>query len=144
MRIIKALAVRVAAAACGIIYVTIWQDLSRLGDLYGPLQGPTAGLLFVALAFVVTLLLVSALVSFFGWGSQVSIPFFLIGVAVGVVIDALSDKTMDRNIYPIEAVVWCAIFAPALGFGKEIGAWMRKNRQMKADGNPTKSPAGST
>jgi hypothetical protein len=143
MRIPKALAVSVVTAGCGIVYVTIWQDLSRLGDLYGPLQGPSAGLLFVALAFFVTLVLLSVLVNFSEWGSQVSIPFFLVGVAVGVVIDALTDKTMDRNIFPIEAVVWCAIFGPALGFGKELGAWLKKRREKRTDDKSMNSPAGS-
>jgi hypothetical protein len=50
-----------------------------------------------------------------------------------VVYDALTDKTMDRNIFPIEAAIWCAILAPALGLGKELGAWLKKNRQVEVN-----------
>jgi hypothetical protein len=133
MRILKALAARVAAAASGAIYVTFWEALSRLANQYGPLRSPAAALVFFGLTFGVLLLLVTALIRFTEWGSQLSIPFFLIGVAVGVVYDALTDKTMDRNIFPIEAAIWCGILAPALGFGKELGAWLKKDRQVKAN-----------
>ena len=132
MRTLKALAARMAAAACGAMYATVWAILDRLSARYGFLQGPAGSLLYIALAFGVLLLLVAALVRFTQWGSQFSIPFFLIGVAVVVVYDAVTDKTTDRNLFPIEAVLVCAILAPALGFGKELGAWLKKNRQVKA------------
>lgn len=140
----KALVGSVVAAVCGLVYVAIWLNLSRLGDLYGPLQGPSGGLIFVVLSFVVTLVLMSALAGFTEWGSRISIPFFLLGVAAGVVVDALSDKTMDRNIFPIEAAIWCIIFGAALGIGKGLGTWFRRNRQNKADGRPLNLPTGST
>ena len=132
-----------ATAACGTIYATVWAILDRLTDRYGLLQNSEGSLLYIALAFGVTLILVAALVRFTEWGSQISIPFFLIGVAIGVVYDALSDKKIDRNLFPIEAVLACAIFGPALGFGKKLGAWLKKNRQANADGKPLNSPAGS-
>ncbi len=144
MRFLKALGARVAAATCGTMYATFWAILDRLTDRYGLLQSPEGSLLYIALAFGVTLLLVAALVRFTEWGSQISIPFFLIGVAIGVVYDALSDKKIDRNLFPIEAALACAIFAPALGFGKKLGAWLKKNRQANADGKPLNSPAGSS
>jgi hypothetical protein len=126
MRILRALVARVTAAACGAAYVTLLEALSRLANRYGPLRGPVPALVFVGLTFGVLLLLVAALICFTEWGSQLSIPFFLIGVAVGVVYDAMTDKTQDRNIFPIEAAIWCGILAPALGFGKELGAWLKK------------------
>jgi hypothetical protein len=128
----RELAEKMAATAFGAIYVTIWFYLDRVANRYPSLHGLGAALFFIVSAFVVLLVLITALVSSYEWGSRVSIPFFSIGVAVGVVYDALSDKTMDRNLFPIEAGIWCAIFATALGFGKELGAWLRRKRQSKA------------
>jgi hypothetical protein len=132
----RELAEKLAATAAGAIYVTIWFYLNRAGDRYPALHGPGPALVFVVLTFVVLLLLMTALASSYEWGSRLSIPFFSIGVAVGVVYDALSDTTMDRNLFPIEAVIWCGIFATALGFGKELGAWLRKKRQSKVVMDP--------
>ena len=132
----RELAKKLAATAVGAIYVTIWLYLARVADRYPALQGPGPALFFVVLMFVVLLLLMTVLVSSYEWGSRLSIPFFSIGVAVGVVYDALSDTTMDRNLFPIEAVIWSAVFAAALGFGKELGAWLRKKRQSKVVMDP--------
>jgi hypothetical protein len=132
----RELAEKLAATAVGAIYVTIWFYLNRAGDRYPALHGPGPALIFVVLTFVVLLLLMAALVRSYEWGARLSIPFFSIGVAVGVVYDALSDTTMDRNLFPIEVVIWCAIFAAALGFGKELGAWLRKKRQSKTVMDP--------
>jgi hypothetical protein len=125
MKIVKASVERVAATVCGAIYIIVWFNLLRLLGLSNP-KGAVVSLLVVVLIFGVLLLLVSALVGFTEWGSQISIPFFLVGVAVGVVVDALSDKTMDRNLFPIEAVIWCGILGVALGYGKELGARLKK------------------
>jgi hypothetical protein len=132
MRFLKALPAELVAAACGVIYITAFFNFLRLVGLNNP-QGLVASWLSILSPFVVLLLLVAALVLFTEWGSQVSIPFFLLGVAVGVVIDAVTDKTMDRNLFPIEAAIWCGILAAALGFGKELGAWVKKRRQVKAN-----------
>ena len=76
--------------------------------------------------FGVLFFFVYALARFTEWGSRFSILFFLIGVAIGVVIDATNDKTMERNIYPIEAVFWCIIFGPAVAMGREWGERRRR------------------
>jgi len=132
MRILKMLPAELVVAACGAIYITTWFNLLKLVGLYNP-QGLVASWLSIVSPFVVLLLLVAALVRFAEWGSQLSIPFFLLGVSVGVVFDAVTDKTMDRNLFPIEAAIWCGILAAALGFGKELGAWLKKDRRAKAN-----------
>jgi hypothetical protein len=80
----------------------------------------------LALAFAVLLLAVAALAGLSEWGSKISIPFFVVGTAIGVLRDALTDTKVDRNLFPIEIVFWCAVFAMATGFGKELGAWWKK------------------
>jgi drug/metabolite transporter (DMT)-like permease len=132
MRILKALPTELVVAACGAIYITAWFNLLKLVGLYNS-KSSAASLLSIVLPFAVLLLLVAALVRFTEWGSQLSIPFFLVGVAVGVVYDAVTDKTMDRNLFPIEAAFWSGILAVALGFGKELGAWLKKNRQVEVN-----------
>ena len=98
MRILKMLPAELVVAACGAIYITAWFNLLKIVGLHNP-QGFVLSLLPIVLPFVVLLLLVAALVRFTEWGSQLSIPFFLVGVAVGVVLDAVTDKTMDRNLF---------------------------------------------
>jgi len=80
----------------------------------------------LALAFAVLFLAVAALAGFSEWGPKISIPFFVIGTAIGVLRDALMDTKYDRNLFPIEIAFWCAFFAVAMGFGKEFGAWWKK------------------
>lgn len=140
MRIVRAFGIRLLSGVSGGLYVTLCLRVSSLTYRDSDL----AMLVYFASVFVVLLLLIAALVRFTEWGAQVSIPFFLIGVAVGVIYDALSDKTMDRNLFPIEAVIWCAILAPALGFGKGLGVWLGKNRQNRADRRRLNLPTGST
>jgi hypothetical protein len=137
MRLIRALGIGLLSAVSGELYITLCYRAIKVGD------SGLAALLYFVSVFVVLLLLVSGLARFFEWGSKFSILLFLVGVSVGVVIDATSDKTMDRNIYPIEAVMWWIIFAPAIAIGRELGSRLRKNRQSKVDGGRQSLPARS-
>jgi len=76
------------------------------------------------------LLAVAAIAGLSEWGSKISIPFFVVGTAIGVLRDALTDTKNDRNLFPIEVAFWCALFAAAMAFGKEIGAWWKKKREI--------------
>jgi hypothetical protein len=140
MRIIRIFGILLLSCFCGALYVTLCYKVSSLTYRNGDL----ATLIYFGSVFCVLIVLVAALVRFTEWGSQLSIPFFLIGVAVGVIYDAVTDKTQDRNIFPIEAAIWCAILAPALGFGKGLGARLKKNRKANADHEPLNSPTGSS
>jgi hypothetical protein len=113
---------RLGATAIGAIYITLWL---RVGE---PPTGGNASVALVelALAFAVLFLAVATLAGFSEWGSKISIPFFVIGTAIGVLRDALMDTKYDRNLFPIEIVFWCALFAVAIAFGKEIGVWLKK------------------
>jgi hypothetical protein len=110
------------ATLAGALYITLWL---RVGE---PPTGGNASVALVelALAFAVLFLAVAALAGFSEWGSKISIPFFVIGTAIGVLRDALMDTKYDRNLFPIEIAFWCAFFAVAIGFGKELGAWRKK------------------
>jgi hypothetical protein len=78
------------------------------------------------------LIAVAALAGLTESGSKISIPFFVVGTAIGVLSDALTDTKMDRNLFPIEIAFWCAIFAVAMGFGKELGARWKKKHQKNS------------
>ena len=113
---------RLGATLAGAVYVTL---CLRLGNR-SPNADASAAFLSLALVFGVLLLAVGAFAGLSEWGSKISIPFFVIGTAIGVLRDALTDTKEDRNLFPIEVLIWCAIFAIAMGFGKELGAWWKK------------------
>jgi hypothetical protein len=112
---------KIGATVAGALYVTL---LLRFGE--PPNGDASAAALQLALAFGVLLLAVAALAGLSERGSKISIPFFVVGTAIGVLRDALTDTKNDRNLFPIEIVFWSALFAVAMAFGKEIGAWWMK------------------
>jgi hypothetical protein len=112
---------KLGATLAGALYVTFWL---KVGE--PPNGDASAAALQLALAFAVLFLAVAALAGLSEWGSEISIWFFAIGTAIGVVRDALTDAKNDRNLFPIEVVFWCALFAVAMAFGKEFGAWWKK------------------
>jgi len=120
---------RLAATLAGALYITLWL---RVGE---PPTGGNASVALVelALAFAVLFLAVAALAGVSEWGSKISIPFFVIGTAIGVLRDALMDTKYDRNLFPIEIAFWCAFFAVAMGFGKELGAWWKKRARRPVE-----------
>ena len=109
------------ATVVGALYITL---LLRVGE--PPNGDASAAALQLSLAFAVLLIAVAALAVVTEWGSKISIPFFVVGTAIGVLRDALTDAKNDRNLFPIEVAFWCALFAMAMGFGKELGAWWKK------------------
>lgn len=118
---------KLGAAVAGALYITL---LLKVGE--PPNGDASAAALQLTLALAVLLLAVAALTGLSEWGSKISIPFFVIGTAIGVLRDALMDTKYDRNLFPIEIAFWCAFFAVAMGFGKEIGAWYKKKRSIGA------------
>lgn len=125
MKFMKAFWTRLGAIVAGALYITL---LLRVGE---PSNGnASAAALQLALAFAVLLLAVAALAGFSESGSKISIPFFVVGTAIGVLRDALTDTKNDRSLFPIEVSFWCALFAMAMGFGKELGAWWKKKRKI--------------
>lgn len=119
---------KLGATVVGALYITL---LLWVGE---PPTGGNASVALVelALAFAVLFLAVAALSGFSVWGSKISIPFFVTGTGIGVLRDALMDTKYDRNLFPIEIAFWCALFAVAMGFGKELGAWWKKKRSIGA------------
>jgi hypothetical protein len=126
MKLMNAFWMRLGAIVAGALYITLWL---RVGE---PPTGGNASVALVelALAFAVLFFAVAAFAAFYDWGSKISIPFFVIGTAIGVLRDALMDTKYDRNLFPIEIAFWCALFAVAMGFGKELGTWCKKKREI--------------
>lgn len=118
---------RLGSAIAGVLYITL---LLRIGE---PPTGGDASVALVelALAFAVLLAAVAASAGLSKWGSKISIPSFVIGTAIGVLRDALTDTRYDRNLFPIEIGFWCGLFAVAMGFGKELGLWWKKKREIR-------------
>jgi hypothetical protein len=118
---------KLGVAVAGALYITL---CLKLGE--PPNGSASAATIELVLAFVVLLATVAALAGLSESGSKISIPFFVVGTAIGVLVDALTDRKNDRNLFPIEMVFWSAFFAMAMGFGKELGEWWRKKRQKVA------------
>ncbi len=113
---------RLGSIVAGALYVTLWL---RVGE--PPIGGSASvALVELALAFAVLFFAVAAVAAFSDWGLKISILFFVIGTAIGVLRDALMDTKYDRNLFPIEIAFWCGLFAVAIAFGKELGAWWKK------------------
>jgi hypothetical protein len=108
---------RLGAIVAGALYISLWLTVGE-----PPGGNASVGLVELALAFAVLFFAAAAFAAFYDWGSKISIPFFVIGTAIGVLRDALMDTKYDRNLFPIEIAFWCGLFAMAMGFGKELGA----------------------
>jgi hypothetical protein len=121
MKLINGFLMRLGATLAGALYITL---CLRVGQ--SPHGDASTAALQLVLVFAVLLLAVAALAGLSEWGSKISIPFFVIGTAIGVLRDALTDTKEDRNLFPFEIAFWCAVFAIAMGFGKELGAWWKK------------------
>lgn len=126
MKLINAFLMRLGVAVAGMLYVTL---CLRVGQ--SPHGDASAAALQLVVVLAVLLLAAAALAGLSEWGSKISIPFFVIGTAIGVLRDALTDTKEDRNLFPIEVLIWCAMFAIAMGYGKELGAWWKK-RMLKS------------
>ncbi len=135
-RLVVALSIWLVSALIGALYVTI---CFKIGNLNYP-EGALPVVIYYAGVVVVLFLLIMALTVFVDWGWRFSTLFFLLGVAVGVVIDAFSDKTMERNVFPLEFLLWCVFFIPAIAAGKSLGGSLRKNRQSRAENSSIKVP----
>ena len=57
----------------------------------------------------------------------------LVGIAIGVFIDATMDfflRAFDRNLWPVEIIIWW-VFAPVpMALGALVGKRLRRNRQV--------------
>lgn len=55
-------------------------------------------------------------------------PFAILGIAMGVVFDALTDTQRDRNLFPIEMLIWTGFAMPGIVVGSILGSllcWVR-------------------
>lgn len=49
-------------------------------------------------------------------------PMAIVGILIGVAFDALTDRTMDRNLFPFEMLMWAGISTPGIFAGWLVGA----------------------
>lgn len=113
---------RLVATVIGAMYVTLCYKMPELIHLE-PIR-------HVLLAFIVLFPVTLALAAFSERESWFVALFVLVGIGIGVMIDAFSDK-VDRNLFPIEIMWWSVLLAPAIIAGTTLGWWMRKNRRNK-------------
>jgi len=62
-------------------------------------------------------------------------PVAIGGILLGVAFDALTDKTIDRNLFPIEMIIWAGISTPGILAGNLTGClvyWIKKKRHNRA------------
>lgn len=62
-------------------------------------------------------------------------PIAIGSILVGVAFDALTDRTMDRNLFPMEMVIWAGISTPGIFAGTLTGCllyWIKKKLHNQA------------
>ena len=62
-------------------------------------------------------------------------PIAIASILAGVAFDALTDRTMDRNLFPIEMIIWAGISTPGIFAGTIAGSvvfWIKKKLHNKA------------
>jgi hypothetical protein len=135
---IKLWTTRLLAAVAGAMYVIVSNQIAGLPYL------SRFPLLFVVLVFAI-LFLITLVITAFSKHEMVRFAnhFFLVGVAAGVVVLFISVPEMYLGFVPTKIAVWCLMLAPAVASGSALGAWLRKNRQIRTDAKPLNSPARS-
>ncbi len=53
--------------------------------------------------------------------SGILAPVAIGSILLGVAFDALTDRTMDRNLFPIEMILWAGISTPGIFAGTIVG-----------------------
>ena len=93
--------------------------------------------LFVATTLV--LILVSMVLSAYSdrqpW---LTVLLMLGGILFGVIADVSMDTKVDRNLWPIEIVLMCAVSAPGIILGTGVGTMFgtrRQNREKAKSGD---------
>jgi len=118
MRIDKTTALRLVAMITATAYVTFVYKVPEFQ------LGPLPQLLWAfAVLFPVTLVL-AALSEKESW---VIAFFVVVGVGIGVMIDAATDQA-SRNLFPFEFLFLCVLLAPAVIAGTTLGWLIRKYR----------------
>ena len=85
----------------------------------------------VVAAMLVLLLISMALSAYSDRQPWLTVPLVLGGIVFGVIADVSLDTKVDRNLWPIEIVLMCAISAPGVILGTAAGAsfgFRRRNR----------------
>jgi hypothetical protein len=125
MRIDRTTAMRLFALITGATYVTLCYRVPELIQM--------EPLWHVLLAFAVLLPVTFIFAAFSDKDSWVA-PFFLvIGVGIGVIADAFSDR-VSRNLFPFEFVWWLVLFAPAIVAGISLD-WLVRKYKLKSMSN---------
>ena len=109
---------RLTAFVSGALFVTICLRMPGASG-GGPLQ-------FALLSLVILLPVTSVLVRCSARDSRFIAPLVVTGVVVGIMIDVALDKE-DRNLFPIEIVVACALVIPPVIAGAALGKFLKKN-----------------
>jgi hypothetical protein len=134
MTIDKTSLASVAAVIVGAIYVTLCYRVPWLIDL--------RPLYHFALSLVVLLPISLALVAT-ARGPAWIVPLFVaVGISIGVITDVALDKN-DRNIFPIEILIWNGFLAPAVLGGAAIGESIRKPQEDSAGGGRLNAGIGA-
>jgi predicted histidine transporter YuiF (NhaC family) len=77
-------------------------------------------------------------------------PVAIGSILLGVAFDALTDRTMDRNLFPIEMIIWAGISTPGILAGNLTGClvyWIKKklhNQALHATSEPAPGAASSS
>lgn len=110
------------AFAIGVLFVEIVYHLPPLPfGMRGQLVAATLVLLLVSMSL-------SAYSDRQPWST---VPLMLGGILFGVIADVFLDTKVDRNLWPIEIVIMCAISAPGVILGTAVGTLFgirRRNR----------------
>lgn len=64
-------------------------------------------------------------------------PIAIASILIGVAFDALTDRTMDRNLFPIEMIIWAGFATPGIFAGAIAGSviyWIRMKMHNRVAG----------
>jgi hypothetical protein len=112
----RTLILRVLGLAGATLFITL---CLRVPEVNSPLR-------FLLISLVILLPLTSLVWAGSERNSWVIVPLIFMGVVVGTMIDVVRD-TKDRNIFPIEIILYSAVVTPAIVAGSLFG-WLLKKK----------------
>jgi hypothetical protein len=86
----------------------------------------------IVASLLVLLLISMALSAYSDRRPWLTVPLMLGGIVFGVIADVSLDTKVDRNLWPIEILLMCAISAPGVIIGTAVGTTFGTRRRKRS------------